>query len=151
SARAISRRSLSEILTTRPVVTTFLEHDGKILLLRRSETVRTYPGRWAAVSGSIDSGHTPEQQARVEINEETQLTDADVRLLVSGEPLEFHDADIGHGWIVHPFRFSVRSPERIKLNWENVEFRWIDPHDLNGYETVPRLTEVWERVAPRDT
>ena len=138
---------MSVQLSIRSVVTAFLEHDGKILLLRRSDRVTTYPGRWAAVSGSIDSGHTPEQQARVEIDEETQLTDADVRILASGEPLEFDDADVGRRWIVHPFRFAVSRPERVQINWENVDSRWIDPNDLKDYDTVPRLIEVWQLVA----
>jgi 8-oxo-dGTP diphosphatase len=134
----------------REVVTTFLGHEGKILLLRRSERVTTYRGRWAAVSGSIDSGHTPEQQARVEIHEETQLSDADVRLLASGEPLEFDDADLGRRWIVHPFRFAVLNPERIQTDWEHVESRWIVPDDLKVYQTVPGLIDVWQRVARPD-
>jgi 8-oxo-dGTP pyrophosphatase MutT (NUDIX family) len=102
------------------------------------------------VSGSIDPGHLPEQQARIEIYEETQLTDADVRLLATGSPLSFEDAEVGRRWTVHPFRFAVLRPDRIQTNWENVESRWIDPNDLKDYETVPRLIEVWERVASRD-
>src|SRR5260221_11504217 len=106
-------------LEQRAVVTSFLEHDGMILLLRRSEPVTIYRGRWAGVSGSIDSGHTPEQQARVEIQEETQLADADVRLLAIGEPLTIDDPDAGRRWIVHPFRFAVLHPERIQTDWEH--------------------------------
>ena len=137
-------------MSSRPVVTSFLEQAGKILLLRRGERVTTYAGRWAAVSGSIDPGHLPEQQARIEIYEETQLTDADVRLLATGLPVSVEDAEMGRGWTVHPFRFAVLRPDRIQTNWENVESRWIDPNDLKDYETVPRLIEVWERVASRD-
>ncbi len=137
--------------TRREVVTSFLEHAGKILLLRRSDRVSTYRGRWAGVSGSIDSGHSPEQQARVEILEETQLADADVRLLAVGEPLSIDDAETGRRWLVHPFRFVVLHPERIQTDWEHVESRWIDPENLKDFETVPRLIEVWQRVATSDT
>jgi len=131
----------------RSVVTSFLEYEGKILLLRRSDRVRTYQGRWAGVSGSIDEGHTPEQQARVEILEETGLTDADVRLVVSGDPLKVDDPDGERRWLVHPFRFLVLEPDRIRLDWEHVEMRWIDPTDLGSFETVPSLVETWQRVS----
>ena len=138
------------MISTRSVVTSFLEHEGKILLLRRSDQVHTYQGRWAGVSGSIEAGRTPEQQARVEILEETGLTDQDVRLVAVGEPLLVDDPDGARRWLVHPFRFLVLNPEHIRLDWEHVEMRWIDPTDLGTFETVPSLVETWRRVARHD-
>jgi 8-oxo-dGTP diphosphatase len=133
-------------MSPRPVVTSFLESGNKILLLRRSDRVRTYQGRWAGVSGSIEPGRTPEQQARIEIHEETGLTDDDVRLVTTGEPLAVDDTASGRQWLVHPFRFVVLHPERIRLDWEHVEMLWIDPSRLADFETVPRLAETWKRV-----
>ena len=57
------------------------------------------------------------------------------------------DAAAGQHWLVHPFRFVARHPERVRLNWENVAARWIDPSELAEPTTVPRLAEVWQRVA----
>lgn len=131
----------------RSVVTSFLESDGKILLLRRSGKVTTYQGRWAGVSGSIDSGHTPEEQARTEIREETGLTDGDVQLLATGEPLTIDDLADDRRWIVHPFRFALLNPDRIHTDWEHVESRWIDPAEIAHFETVPKLMETWQRVS----
>ncbi|MCL0057688.1 hypothetical protein M1N05_01270 [Dehalococcoidales bacterium] len=37
------------------VVTCFLESDGEILILRRSAQVSSYQGRWAGVSGYIET------------------------------------------------------------------------------------------------
>jgi ADP-ribose pyrophosphatase YjhB (NUDIX family) len=128
------------------VVTSFLQHNGEILLLRRSERVRTYHGRWAGVSGSIDGGRTPEQQARLEILEETTLNDDDVRLVAVGTPLDFEDVEVKRRWIVHPFRFIVLHPEKVRTDWEHVESRWIDPGDLPSFATVPKLVEAWESV-----
>ncbi|HVC32617.1 MAG TPA: NUDIX pyrophosphatase [Chloroflexota bacterium] len=132
----------------RSVVTSFLDFDDKILLLRRSDRVRSYPGRWAGVSGSIEEGRTPEQQARIEIQEETGLTDDDLTLVATGAPLAVDDASGGDQWLVHPFRFVVLHPARIHLDWEHVEQRWIDPAELAGFASVPNLAETWARVAP---
>jgi 8-oxo-dGTP pyrophosphatase MutT (NUDIX family) len=131
----------------RQVVTSFLEENGKILLLRRSARVGTYQGRWAGVSGGIDPGNTPEQQARQEIREETGLADADVELVSNAAPLAIDDVAGGLQWLVYPFRFLVRHPERIRTDWEHVEARWVAPTDLASYETVPNLWETWLRVA----
>jgi len=129
------------------VVTCFLEYDKKILLLRRSERVGTYRGRWAGISGYIEEENTPYQQALEEIKEETGLDKEDVKLIKEGQPLEVVDEQMGKKWIVHPFRFQVMKPEKIEMDWEHTELRWIAPEDVSKYETVPRLLETWERVA----
>src|SRR5437016_3920403 len=99
------------MIQERQVVTSFLEHGSKMLLLRRSDSVRTYAGRWAGVSGTIEAGRTPEEQTRIEILEETGLTAEDVLLVASGEPLTVEDAAIGRRFVVYPFRFAVLHPE----------------------------------------
>ena len=129
------------------VVTCFLEHNGKIALLRRSGQVGTYQGRWAGVSGYIEEGHTPYQQALEEIREEAGLEETDVRLAKEGEPLEVIDEALGRKWIVHPFRFQLLNPEKMAIDWEHSEMRWIEPQTIAEYEAVPQLAEAWQRVA----
>ena len=132
----------------RHVVTCFLERGGQIMLLRRSEHVSTYRGKWAGVSGYIEEGSSPSQQAWTEIEEEAGLDVDDVELVREGLLLEVEDSQLGRRWIVHPFRFQLLRPERIKIDWEHTEARWIAPEDIGRHETVPGLLEAWERVAP---
>lgn len=61
------------------MVTCFLESDGQILILRRSQQVGGYRGRWAGVSGYIET--TADEQAMVEIEEETSLDREDLKLI----------------------------------------------------------------------
>ncbi|MGQ9571848.1 MAG: NUDIX domain-containing protein [Dehalococcoidia bacterium] len=132
------------------VVTCFLlrrSPDDEILLLRRSQRVGTYRGRWAGVSGYIEEDD-PLTQAYTEIREETGLAEEDVRLLRRGEPLEVVDAEAKRRWIVHPFLFEVDQPGKIRADWEHVETRWIRPADIFQYETVPQLAETLMRVYP---
>lgn len=126
------------------MVTCFLESGGKILLLRRSQQVGSYRGRWAGVSGYIET--TPEEQALVEIAEETGLSEEDLKLIRKGEPLSVEDEELGTRWIVHPFLFQIKDPDRIKLDWEHKELKWIDPGDIDSYNTVPMLGETFDRV-----
>jgi 8-oxo-dGTP pyrophosphatase MutT (NUDIX family) len=135
------------VMEERHVVTCFLEHEGKIPLLRRSKRVGTYKGRWAGVSGYIEKGNTPLEQAFVEIGEEAGLSAEDLELVKQGEPLAVSDEELGRKWVVHPFRFKVKTPDKIAIDWEHTEIRWIDAEDINKYETVPNLKETWERVA----
>ena len=133
------------------VVTCFLVRRSgggeEILLLRRSQRVSTYRGRWAGVSGYIEETD-PLTQAYTEIEEETGLAREDVQLLRTGEPLEVVDAEADRRWIVHPFLFEVREPARIRADWEHTETRWIRPKEIFQYETVPQLAETLMRVYP---
>ncbi len=129
------------------VIACFLEHNKKILLPRRSERVGTYKGRWTGISGYIEGGNTPYEPALEEIREETGLSGEDIELVKEGKLLEVGDEQMGRKWIVHIYRFQVMKPEKIEIDWEHAELRWIDPEDIGQYPTVPKLLETWERVA----
>ena len=128
----------AEAMPVSEVVTAFLIHDGRILVLRRSDKVGTYRGRWAAVSGTLEQA--PLDQAYTEIDEETGLGRDDVELLKEGDPLLIHDHDNDRTWQVHPFLFEVKDSSRIRLDWEHVDRRWIWP---SRYENLIRQIVRW--------
>ena len=132
------------MLKERKVVTCFLESDGEILLLRRSEQVGSYQGRRAGVSGYIET--TADEQALTEIAEETGLSGGDLKLAKKGNPLPIRDEELGVKWIVHPYLFNIKDRGKIRIDWEHKESRWIRPEDIDNYPTVPRLRETLERV-----
>lgn len=134
------------------VVTCFLlrrdrGHD-ELLLARRSERVRTYRGAWAAISGYIEPGVAPLEQAYQEVREETGLQREGVTLLRTGETLAFRDADIAQEWVVHPFLFLALRPDVAQHDWEAHEFAWMAPAALASLRTVPQLAEALARVYP---
>jgi nicotinamide-nucleotide amidase len=129
------------------VVTCVLESENKVLILRRSDRVSTYQGYWAAVSGYVET--TLDNQALTEIKEETALDEKDIKLVYKGKPLEVTDPALKTTWIVHPYLFHVLSPEKIKLDREHLEAKWIDPHELESYTTVPKLKETVAAVMDR--
>ena len=125
------------------VVTSFLLKDNKLLLLRRSAKVGTHKGKWAGVSGYLEEGEEALQRAQIEIKEELGLGPEQINLIRVGETLRGLDEQTV--WVVHPFLFEARTSE-IRLDWENVEYRWIDPNELFSFETVPKLKETFDRV-----
>lgn len=133
------------MLQEKKVVTCFLESAGEILILRRSEAVGSYRGKWAGVSGYIES--TPDEQALTEIEEETSLKRDDVELVKKGEPLAVEDEGLGTRWLIHPYRFRIKDRDKIKIDWEHKESRWIKPADIDSYPTVPKLKEALARVS----
>ena len=126
------------------VVTCFLESNNEILILRRSDKVGSYRGSWAGVSGYVET--TPDEQALTEIAEETRLSASKVHLVTKGDPLEVPDEQLGVRWVVHPYLFHVDERSNIRIDWEHVESRWINPLELRNYQTVPNLEEALQRV-----
>ncbi len=131
-------------LVRRDVVTAFIRHRGKVLLLRRSDRVSSYPGRWAAVSGYLERGAALEQ-GLIEIGEETGIPAASLRLVREGRPLGVPAPERQTLWVVHPLLFELEGPlPEIRLDWESADARWVDPAEIPALETVPKLAEAWQ-------
>ncbi len=99
-------------------------------------------GLWGGISGVIEGNEDPLQRAKTEIFEETGMNEKQFSLLRTANELQVRSVRYSnHEWIVFPFLFSTKEP-KIKLNWENSEYRWISPDEISKYETVPSLDKV---------
>jgi len=132
-------------MTDVAVVTVFLRHRGEVLLLRRSEDVGSYPGRWGTVAGHVEHD-APRASALDEIDEETGLAEQEVHLAREGPSFTVEDEDRGTRWTVHPFLFDADTRE-VTLNWETAEAEWTAPTALLRRDTVPELWTSYRRVA----
>src|SRR5437660_980371 len=136
-----------QFLRPTPVVTCFLMRldtdDPRILIVQRSNRVGSYHAHWAGVSGFIEEGVSPDEQAYTEIHEETGLQREQVCMMRRGAIVEYKDAAIGRHWYIHPFLFEILTPEAVRLDWEANQMRWITPSELQNYETVPMLSEAF--------
>ena len=124
------------------VVTSFIKKGEKILIVRRSNRVGSYRGKWSGISGYLED--EPLNQAIKEIEEETGIRKKDLILIREGTPLPVFDGE--KKWLVYPFLFRVKEDIEPELDWENVEYKWIDPEDLDLFDTVPGLKDAYERL-----
>ena len=85
----------------------------------------------------LEGREDPQHRAIVEVREETGLRGIVFRS--AGDPVLARDG--ATMYIVHPFLFDAPS-RAVRLDWENVEHRWIRPEELHRFETVPRLPDV---------
>ena len=124
------------------IVTSFLICNNKILILKRSEKVRSMKGLWAGVSGIIENNEVPVDRAKIEIFEEVGINKEHITLIKSSNELTVESPQYkNHQWIIFTFLFQTEKID-IKLNWENSEFRWIDAQQLKNFNTVPNLEKV---------
>ena len=125
------------------IVTSFIKDDDKILILKRSDKVKSMKCLWAGISGIIEKNDTtPLERAKIEIFEETGINEKEIKLLKSIEQIKIESAQYkNHEWNIFPFLFKAKNP-KIKLNWENSDFDWIEPNQIKNYETVPELEKI---------
>ena len=128
------------------IVTSFIQDEQKLLILRRSNQVKTMKGLWAGISGIIEKNEPPLTRAKIEIYEETGISEDKIRLVKNAEKLRIHSPQYeNHEWEIFPFLFEAKNPD-IKLNWENSEYTWITIDELKNYNTVPSLEKVLQNL-----
>ena len=129
---------------TAPVIRVFLKYKDKILLLKRSEKVRTYQKKWNAVAGYLDETKPIKKKVLEEIKEELEVAEDNILSVHIRKPFKFTDKIIKKTWIVHPILVKLRNKPDIKLDWEHTEYKWIKPEELEKFDTVPHLTRGLE-------
>ncbi len=124
------------------IVTSFIRDNEKLLILKRSDKVKSMKGLWAGISGIIERNEEPLKRAKIEIFEEVGITEDMITLVKSVEEMRINSPQYeNHEWEIFPFLFEAKNPT-IKLNWENSEFKWINVEELENYKTVPSLQKV---------
>ena len=124
------------------IVTSFIKNNNKILILKRSDKVRSMKGLWTGVSGIIEKGETPINRAKIEIFEEVGIRENKIELIKSVEKIKISSPQYeNHEWEIFSFLFETKET-KIKLNWENSEFKWINKNELKNYQTVPNLDKI---------
>ena len=124
------------------IVTSFIRDNGKLLILKRSDKVKSMKGLWAGISGIIENNEEPLKRAKIEIFEEVGISEEKITLVKSAEGMRVNSPQYqNHEWEIYPFLFEAKDP-KIELNWENSEYTWINIEELGNYETVPSLEKV---------
>ena len=125
------------------IVTSFLKNHDKILILKRSDKVKSMKSLWAGISGIIEKDDlSPLSRAKIEIFEETGIKQEQINLLKESQQMKIVSVQYkNHEWNIFPFLFQVDNP-KIKLNWENSEFEWVKPSNIVNYKTVPSLDKI---------
>ncbi len=128
----------------RVIVHTIVEHDGRMLLRKRRETAdRIYGGMWDVPGGLLEIGEDPEAGARRELEEEADLSVAD---LVPHAVLSNIDQERDvHAITI--FYWAAFDGGCVRLaTGEHTEFCWRSPRGALELPLVPLLKKVIQRM-----
>ena len=129
-----------------PGVIVFIKFKNEIILFKRSDKVRTYQGKWNTVAGYLDAIKPIQEKALEEIQEETKIKKENILSIKIREPYKFIDSEINKTWIIVPALAELKSKCEIKLDWEHLECKWIDPKELKTFDVVSNLEESFRRA-----
>ena len=129
-----------------PVVTAFIYSGDKVALVKRSQSVGTYPGAWAGFSGYVE--RLPLEQARLELLEEAGIASDQVALEGIGIPIEVDDEEANLHWLVFPFLFRLLDGVQIRTDWEADDLQWYRHAEIASLHTVPGLARALAAVWP---
>lgn len=131
---------------TAPVITVFVKYKNKILLLKRSDKVLTYKGKWNTVAGYLDDMKPIKEKALEELSEEIGVKKDIISNIDIRETFKFKDQDLNKTWIVTPVLVMLSYLPQIKLDREHTEFRWIKPEEIIDFDCVPMIAKSLKKV-----
>lgn len=120
-----------DIPAGRTVIAAVIEWRGKIALLKRRRSLVHDSGLWHCITGFLEAGVTPKQQALDELFEETGLQAEDLLDLRHGPDLVLADG-AGNPWRVHTFTVST-SQRRLRMDWEHESYRWTSASKVRRF------------------
>jgi len=110
------------------VVGCFIEHDGKILLIKRHKD-KPQGNTWAGPSGKVDPGETEIHAIVREVFEETGLKlESKKVIFIEKSYVKFSDLDFVYIF----YRYILTSKEKPKVilsEKEHTEYKWLLPKD----------------------
>jgi isopentenyldiphosphate isomerase len=122
-----------------PIINVFVKFKDEILILKRSDKVLHYRGKWYSVAGYLDELKPIKEKILEELREELGIGEEMISLIHIGKFYEFKDEKINQTWLIHPILVELKEKPTIKLDMEHIEFKWIKPEELKNFDIVKNL------------
>ncbi len=124
-----------------PVLNCVVMYEKKILLVQRSKEMRLYPEYWNGISGFLDDQKSLEQKVYEELKEELGISKKNIISIQLANILNQDAPKYKKTWIVHPVLVKVSS-DKIKLDWESQNYKWIRPNEAKKLKLLPGFAET---------
>jgi len=119
--------------------------DGRLLLLRRLDSKKFFPGNWEIPGGKVDFGESPETAVLREIKEETGL-DAKIERVFHTWSCIIERKGVQEHCVEIDFLLSVTDFTKIQLSPdEHSEFKWVSGKEMPK-PMSPEMTETVKKA-----
>lgn len=117
--------------------------DGEMLLLKRSESNKTFQGYWQLPEGKIEPGESPEEAMLREIDEETKLKVSNLKLN-SIHVSQFNLSSTHYITVRLIFFMNFRG--KIKLSEDHSEYRWLSKNGALRKKLLVGTKEILKTI-----
>lgn len=108
-----------------------IKKDGLILLLKRVDYSKNFPGLWDLPGGKPDEGETIEETLIREVREETSY-----QISVSKNLGDYFGESLGRKIKFTVFDVNV-TDGTLQISEDHSEFRWLSPSEILEIKTMP--------------
>lgn len=129
-----------------PVINVFIKYKDRILLLKRSNKVLAYKGKWNSLGGFLDELKPVKEKILEELKEELKINKNLIKFIKTVKPYRLFDNSIKRTWLIFPALVELKQKPKIKLDWEHTEFKWVYPKDIKKYDIVLKLDVSLNKV-----
>jgi len=128
-------RTIDELAKVKVSVECFIFHNNKILLFKRSDDSKVFPGFWSIPGGHVDEGEDVLTAIIREVKEETGIDVSSKNVKLKYHALHNH-LDRDEMWIIFGFRVDVDQNYDV-VNTHEGDSEWIDLDKLQEMEIFP--------------
>lgn len=127
------------------VLNCFVRVGDEMLLMKRSDKVSTYQGKWHIVAGYVDEFVSIEDKVMEELREETGILPDKVKEFKIIDSFTVSNDDTWKERMVYSTTVELIWKPEVELNWEHTDYRWIKPEQIVDFDTVPKLVDKMKR------
>ncbi|MDD5068858.1 MAG: NUDIX hydrolase [Candidatus Pacebacteria bacterium] len=129
----ISQTEIKDFDKKFDVVSAFVEHKGRILLLHRQDH-KPQGDTWGVPAGKVDEGENFLEALVREVQEEIGLlSKKDNYISLGSYYVRYRDYD----FLYHSYRVILKDEPKLALNpKEHKDFRWVEPKDALGFNLI---------------
>jgi nucleoside triphosphatase len=122
---------------------------GELLLCRMSPDRGVFPGQWGLPGGGIEPGERMEEALRREMREEIGVEIESIRPAFFKDCLHdkrFADGSVRSVYMIFLLFHCTAIGDRLRLNAEFVEYRWVRENELSGLELNEETVDTLKRL-----
>ena len=122
---------------------------GELLLCRMNPDRGVFPGQWGLPGGGIEPGERMEEALRREMREEIGVEIENIRSAFFKDCLHdktFADGSVRSVYMIFLLFHCTAMSDRLRLNQEFVEYRWVTKNDLSGMELNEETVDTLNRL-----
>ncbi|MDP1706673.1 MAG: NUDIX domain-containing protein [bacterium] len=127
-----------------PVINCVVKCGDRFLVVRRSQELGFYPGYWNGISGFLDDRKSLREKVEEELREELRMPKGNIKKIILGQIFDQEAPQYKKTWVVHPVLVEVKN-DKIKLNWEAKEYKWVSFEELRKMKLLPGFLELVKR------